>query len=270
MFGMCSTAVLAGAGCTPQTVIQNASPALNAPTHGITVSGIGKANGTPDIVRVTVGVEVRAATAEQAIAEANARIANVIAAVKQAGLADKDVRTATLTLNFERAYDQPVPVEPAPTALPKARPTGEKGADKQSAQQEPAPALVKLPRGFYNAINNLDLTIRQLDAAGKVISAATNAGADQIYGIRFDLDDPSALQIDARKKAVEDARQRAERLAQLASVKLGPAISITETDNGVSGPMPAYAMMKSANVAPVEGGELTLTSSVQIVYALGE
>jgi len=261
-----SVAALSGVACTPQTVIQNAVPAANAPTHGVTVNGFGKANGAPDVARVTVGVEARAATAEQAIGEVNARIAQVIAAVKQAGVADADVRTATLSLNFERIYEQPQPVEVAPVAALSA-PGKVKSAVSKSEVAAEAP-LVKLPRGFYNAGNNVELTIRNLDAAGKVVSAATGAGADQVFGIRFDVEDPAPLLVDARKKAVEDARQRAERLAQLAGVKLGPAVSITEVDTGGSGPVPGFAMMKSANAAPVERGELTLTSSVQIVYAL--
>jgi uncharacterized protein len=248
------------AGCTPQTVIQNSVPAANAPSHGITVNGVGKANGTPNVARVTVGVEVRAATAELAIAEVNARVAQVIAAVKQAGVADADVRTATLSLNFERVYEPPQPVEMAPS---KAKPAAEK---PESAPAAPAP---RLPQGFYNAVNNVELTIRNLDAAGNVVSAATSAGADQVFGIRFEIEDTSALQAEARSQAVADARQRAERLAQLAGVKLGPAVSILETDGGGSGPVPGYAMMKTA-AAPIERGELTVTSSVQIVYALGE
>jgi uncharacterized protein len=246
------------AGCTPQTVIQNSVPAANAPSHGITVNGVGKANGTPNVARVTVGVEVRAATAEVAIADVNARVAQVIAAVKQAGVADADVRTATLSLNFERVYEPPQPVEMAPS---KAKPTAEK------PESAPAPAP-RLPQGFYNAVNNVELTIRNLDAAGNVVSAATSAGADQVFGIRFEIEDTSALQAEARSQAVADARQRAERLAQLAGVKLGPAVSILETDGG-SGAVPGYAMMKTA-AAPIERGELTVTSSVQIVYALGE
>jgi uncharacterized protein YggE len=148
----------------------------------------------------------------------------------------------------------------APAGKPKALPNPE----------GPAAPLVKLPQGFYTATNNVEVTIRNLDTAGKVLSAATSAGANQLFGIRFEIEDPSALQAEARKKAVEDARARAERLAQLAGVKLGPAVSISEIDGGGGGPVPMFAMAKMDSGAPVERGELTVTTTVQIVYALPE
>ncbi|HEX2875779.1 MAG TPA: SIMPL domain-containing protein [Polyangiaceae bacterium] len=267
------------AGCTPQTVVNTSAPAANAPARGISVNGVGKANGKPNVARSTIGVEARAGTAEEAMAEVNQRMAQVIAAVKQAGVAAADVRTSTLSLNFERNYESPRP-EFAPAATPVATPPGapaaaaagkskSAGVAVPKAEAAPTAPLVKLPQGFYTATNSVEVTIRNLDAAGKVLSAATGAGANQLYGVRFEIEDPSALQADARKKAVEDARARAEKLAQLAGVKLGPAVSITELDGG-GGPVPMFAMAKMDSSTPVERGELTVTSTVQIVFALPE
>ena len=263
--------------CTPQTVVNTSVPAASAPVHGITVTGLGKVTSAPNIARGTVGVEARAGSADAAIAEVNARMAQVILAVKQKGVAAADVRTANLSLNFERSYEPPRPVEVAPStspmALPAAAPAGKttKAAPSTGiavSMAEPAP---KLPQGFYTATNSVEVTIRNLDQAGQVLSAATSAGANQLYGIRFEIEDPTPQRAEARKHAVEDARGRAERLAQLAGVKLGPAVSITELDNGGGGgPGPVFAMMKSDASVPVERGELTVTSSVQIVYALTE
>ena len=262
------------AGCTPQTVVN--TPSASAPTRGISVSGVGKVNGKPNVARSTIGVEARAGTADAAIAEVNARMAQVIAAVKQAGIPDADVRTATLSLNFERNYEQPpqpMHMAPAPAVAPAASsgatPAGKLKAAAPASPEAPAPQI-KLPQGFYTATNNVEVTIRNLDLAGKVLSAATGAGANQLYGLRFEIEDPSPLQAEARKEAVADARQRAERLAQLSGVKLGPAQSITEVDGGGSGPMPMYAAARADSSAPVERGELTITSTVQIVYSLAE
>jgi uncharacterized protein len=278
-----SVGLLGVAACTPQTVVHTSTPAANAPARGISVNGVGKANGKPNVARSTIGVEARAGTAEEAMAEVNQRMAQVIAAVKQAGVADADVRTSTLSLNFERNYETPRPefapsamAVSAPVAAPASAPAANPAAKPKSAgvvvpkaEQVPAAPLVKLPQGFYTATNSVEVTIRNLDAAGKVLSAATGAGANQLHGIRFEIEDPSALQADARKKAVEDARARAERLAQLAGVKLGPAVSITELDGG-GGPVPMFAMAKMDASTPVERGELTVTSTVQIVFALPE
>lgn len=259
--------------CTPQVVSCPAASA-SAPVRGITVSGIGKASGAPNIARSTIGVEARAGTAEEATAEVNARMAQVIAAIKQAGVAAADVRTSTLSLNFERNYEQPPrPVElPVPSAAPALAPAATNKAKPAVAAPPAAPVApsVKLPQGFYTASNNVEVTIRNLDVAGKVLSAATSAGANQIYGLRFELEDLAPLQAEARKKAVEDARGRAERLAQLSGVKLGPAISIVEVDGGGGGPMPMMAMSKMDGAAPVERGELTVSTTVQVVYGLGQ
>lgn len=244
-----------------------AAAAPGAPVRGVTVSGLGKVSSQPDIARSIIGVEARAGTAEQAMVEVNARMAQVIAAVKQVGVADKDVRTETVSLSFERNYEPPPrPVELAPVAAPagKATPAG----SKPEAVEAPAP---KLPQGFYTATNNVEVTIRNLEQAGKVLSAATSAGANQLYGIRFEIEDPAPLRAEARKKAVEDARARAERLAQLAGVRLGAPVSITELDAGSPGPMPAFAALRNeAAAVPVERGELTVSSSVQIVYSLAD
>ena len=270
-----------GVACSPKTIIHTSAPAANAPARGISVNGVGKANGKPNVARSTIGVEARAGTAEEAIAEVNQRMAQVIAAVKQAGVADADVRTSTLSLNFERNYESPRPVfapaaapVAAPAMAPAAAPASKSkaaGVSVPKADAVPTAPLVKLPQGFYTATNSVELTIRNLDSAGKVLSAATGAGANQLYGVRFEIEDPSALQGEARKKAVEDARARAERLAQLAGVKLGPAVSITDLDGGGGGPVPMFAMAKmDTAAAPLERGELTVTSTVQIVFALPE
>jgi hypothetical protein len=275
--GLVSALLLASAGlsgaCAPQ-VVSCPAPAASAPVRGITVSGVGKASGAPNVARSTIGVEARAGTAEEATAEVNARMAQVIAAVKQAGVAAADVRTSTLSLNFERNYEQPPrPVElPVPASAPATAPTApgkSKPAGGKPEVAAPVAPTVKLPQGFYTASNSVEVTIRNLDAAGKVLSAATSAGANQIYGLRFELEELAPLQAEARKKAVEDARARAERLAQLAGVKLGPAISIVEVDGGGSGPVPMMAMAKM-DAAPVERGELTISTTVQIVYGLGQ
>ncbi|HYJ09922.1 MAG TPA: SIMPL domain-containing protein, partial [Polyangiaceae bacterium] len=256
----------------PHVAQAGALPAVSAPVRGITVAGVGKASGKPDIARTTIGVEARAGTAEEAIGQVNSRMAQVIAAVKAAGVGHADVRTATLSLNFERNYEQPPrPLDaPAPPVAPAGAPAGKtKTAPAAEGAVAPPP---KLPQGFYNASNSVEVTIRKLEDAGKVISAATSAGADHLFGIRFEVEDQTALLAQAREKAVQDARQRAERLAQLAGVKLGPAMSITELEGGGGhGPMPMMASAKMMDAsAPIERGELTLMTTVQIVYALPE
>jgi uncharacterized protein len=252
------SACVSFSACAPHGARARTIVTSNGPTRGVTVTGTGKATGKPDVARTTIGVETRAATAEEATADVNARMARVIVALKQAGIAEADLRTNNVSLNFERNPEPPRPLE-QPAAVTK-------GA-AAAPQAVPAPAA---PAGFYTATNNVEVTIRDLNRAGQVLSAATTAGANQMYGIRFELDDPKPLLADARQKAVADARARAEKLAQLAGVRLGPAVSITELDGGSGGgPVPMFAM-RAEMAAPVERGELTVNSSVQIVYELAE
>jgi len=207
-------AVLLGAwplGCAPpQTIVE--SPSAGAPVRGVAVTGIGKAAGPPNIARANLGVEVRAAAADQAVKEVNATMARVIAELKRLGIADKDVRSTNVSIFFEREFEhppRPLPEAPAPPTIPAPKPG--KGAAPGSAASAgaaalPAPAAV--PAGFYRATNTVEVTIRDLNRAGDVLGAAAAAGANQMHGISFEIEDPAPLEAQARAKAMADARAR--------------------------------------------------------------
>ncbi len=241
---------------------------MGAPVEGIVVVGHGKAQGQPDVARINVGIEVRSGTADQAVQDLNTRMAALLASVKQAGVSDRDVRTSNFSISFEQ-----VP-EPPPQPLPAAaapRGPAVKGAPPDAAPAEPG---VKLPAGYYRASNTVEVTMRDLKRASEVLTAATRAGANQIFGIQFELENPNALQAEANAKAVADARSRATKLAQQAGVSLGRVLSISEVIDG-GGPMMhkgGYAMARDSSMAnvPVERGELTIQSAVQVVFALNE
>jgi hypothetical protein len=125
------------------------------------------------------------------------------------------------------------------------------------------------PEGHYRVANVVEVTVRQVDRTGAIIEAATRAGANQVWGMRFELDDPKKLEAEARQKAVADAQARAQDLARLTGVRLGPVISVSE-EGGGPGPMFAQRAMAedSAQAVPVERGELTVTKMVRVVYSL--
>lgn len=241
-------------GCAPQTaVVQSALP------QGISVNGHGEAQGQPDIARVTLGVETRSKVATEATDLANQQMAAVIAAIKQQGVADKDIRTQNFSVNFEQ---QPEPYPPVPVDAPPSKEA------TRGAVAAAAPAN-ELPRGFYRVSNTVQVSIRELGKLGAILGGATSAGANSVWGIQFDIEDPSKLEADARQKAVAQARARAEQLAQLAGVKLGKVISVGESGGGVMQRDSGFGYsMKAANAAvPVQSGELTVSQDVQIVYA---
>lgn len=222
------------AGCMhPRSIVLSPSS-----PEGVRVYGVGEAAGAPDVARTQLGVEVRAASAEQAVAEASQRMAAVIAALKQQGIAEGDLRTSQYALSFEQNAPQPTAAEPKAGA-----------------------------RGQYRASNTVTVTIRDLAKVGNVLQVAADAQANTAYGIQFDLEDDAALVNEARRLAIKDATDAAQELAKLTGVELGDIVSITEEepDDGQPTTYALAATNASASV-PIEHGEVTVRYGVQLVY----
>jgi len=120
--------------------------------------------------------------------------------------------------------------------------------------------------------NMAQLTIRDLPRSGEVLDAAASAGANEISGIAFTIEDPAPLRARAREAAVADARARAEALARASGVGVGAVVSISESAGAsVPRPMLARAMASVAPGAPpIESGELTERADVEIVFEIGK
>lgn len=254
---------LASAACAPHKV-----SLVPEGQHSIVVSGQGEVYAAPDRARVRLGIEERAPGADEAMKNANARMTQIIAALKARGVAEKDIQTTELSMYFERLPDGPVY---APSYVPTRAAAPEMGsASEKVAQVEPAPAAPALP-GVYVVRNTVLISISEIKEVGAYIGAAMSAGANSLHGLELTVEDPSELRNEARKRAVKNAREKAMLLAKEAKVKLGPVISVSEMGGGEPMPMMAEAAMrfKSANV-PVETGELSLTQQVQVTFAIEE
>lgn len=240
----------------------------NAEGTGLSVVGSGEAKGSPDVARSSIGIEVRADTAEEATKQANERMAAVLGAIKAAGVAETDLRTHDFSVSFERDYNPPQPVVlPTPVA-----PTV-KGTKAAPAAAEPAPAASSVPRGSYRVSNTVEVTVRDVSKVSAVLTAATSAGANNVWGISFDVSDREPLHAKAREQAISKAKASAQQLAQLTGVKLGRIITIDDqADVGQIQPRMFKAAMMAessdASQTPVEGGELTITHQVRLVYDL--
>ena len=266
LFGLMAVPALASvAGCAPHTVVANA-PGGYAQPRGLTVTGVGEAKATPDVARTNIGVEIRADSVEQATVQSNQRMDAIIAAMRKLGLADKDLRSHSFSISFEQLPEpppQPLPAEP--------QPRGKVGAT--AAPAAPAAPATRAVRGFYRASNMLEVTIRDLSKAGQVLQAATDAGANNVWGITFELEDDKPLLAKARAEAVADAKRNAQALAEHAGIKLGPIVAVNEggSQGGPVGPMYKMAAMEaSRSDVPIERGEITITQQIQLVYALPE
>ena len=230
--------------------------------QGLTVVGVGEAIGTPDVARTNVGIELRADTSEQAIAYANERMAAILAALRAAGVADADLRTHDYSVSFERDYTpEPPPVVSAPPV--------QKGSAKNAAPTVSTPVRPTAQRGGYRVSNMVEVTVRNVARVSAVLTAATNAGANNVYGISFDVSNPDPLHEKAREQAISRAKQVAKELAKLTGVKLGPVVTIEDqADPGQQPMVYRSAMSTSANTVPVQNGELTVSHQVRLVYEL--
>ena len=219
--------------CTAETNI--VSPDQEAP--GITVSGSGSVFGEPDVAVVTLGVEAQAATVGEARTQAAERMDAMLQALKDGGVADDDIQTTRFSVQPQY--------------------------DFVDGRQE--------LRGFL--VNNVaTVKVREIDDTGDLIDGALAAGGDlsRVDSLAFTIDDPSALEEEARTKAVQDARARAETLAEAAGVELGDARSIIESRAPVVPVGFAREELAQAGdvASPIELGELEVQVDVQVVYGL--
>ncbi|HEY64145.1 MAG TPA: SIMPL domain-containing protein [Caldilineae bacterium] len=214
----------------------------------ITVVGQGVVRVDPDVARAQIGVEVLAPTVKEAVAQNQELMTAVLEALQEAGVDAKDIRTSNYSIRFEREPYMPRPAVP-------------EGAEGPTA-----------PQGRYRVSNMVQVTIRDLEEVAAVLDAAIEAGANNIWGVSFGVEDTAAeAESEARAKAMENAREKAAELAELAGVELGDVISVSEL---VSGPgYPIIGVMEAAAPAfggagPISPGELTFRAQLQVVFAI--
>ena len=203
----------------------------------LTVTGEGRAEAVPDLAVVTLGVTTQGATAAAALAENSARLSAVLARLRAAGVADRDLQTSGLSLGPRYDYGDNRP-----------------------------PRLAG-----YEATNQLAVRVRALDTLGAILDAAVTDGANTLGGLAFSLSDPQAARDAALAAAVAEARRRAAIMAEAAGVTLGPVLSISE-QVAFAGPqpMPRMAMADAAPAVPVAAGEVGYAATVTIVYGIAE
>ena len=262
----CLLGGLASTACAhPQSLVMSPS----AP-EGVRVHGVGEAAGAPDVARTQLGVDVKAATAEQASAEATQQMTALTTALKQLGIAEKDLRTSQYSLSFEPDRG---PQPPAAPPQPSAAAASGAGATKPPLAAAAAPAKPN-QRGHYRVLNTLEVTIRDLTLIGRVLQVAGDADAASAYGITYDLENDESLLAEARQRAVAEAQASAKELAKLTGVELGDVIAVTEEEPDADDAQPTTYSMSGATTetaaasVPVEEGEIKVHYGVQLVYAV--
>lgn len=211
----------------------------------ITVVGEGTVNIKPDIVNTNIGVEMVKPSLKEAVGEARQTMNAVMLALKEQGVEEKDIQTSGFSIWIERPYSS-------------------EGASMDTENM------------LYHVSNQASVNIRDMDKVEDVLSAAIDAGANNIYGINFSVDDPSKLESEARKKAVADAKAKADELASFTGVKVGQVVGVSEVIGGGGGyyaggfnrGVEMASGMGGGGGGPISPGELKLTLNLQVTYSI--
>lgn len=207
-------------------------------TDTFQVSGTGKVSTKPDTAFISVGITAQGATVKATQETINQTINKVSDSIKDLGIPASDIQTTNY--NISPTYDYTGPSQ---------RITG------------------------YTASTNLNIKVKELDKANSVIDGATKAGANSVGGINFDVDDKTAVENEARVKAIAEAKQKAELAAKTAGFTLGRMINYSESRGGSPGPIP-YALeargaadIKSTPTS-VEPGTQEITLTVTLSFEI--
>jgi uncharacterized protein YggE len=201
----------------------------------VTVLGHGSVTMRPDIASLSVGVSITKPDLAQAQSEAASVMTRILVAIRAAGALDDDIQTSYYNVYAIAKYDET------------GNQTGISG---------------------YQVSNQVQVTVRDLDAVNSLLEDVVAAGANMIYGVTFGISDSTAAKSEARAEAVADAKTRAEELATAAGLTLGPIVSMSE---GVIQGAPYYGGQGAAGGGaggPIESGSLEVTVDVYVTYAL--
>ena len=200
---------------------------------GITVVGTGSVTTTPDTAAWSFGVQTSADTASAALAANSEAMERVVAALREAGISRDDLQTEQVSV-WPRTSDDGISIV------------------------------------GYDASNTVRATIRDLDRAGGIVDAAVAAGANQVYGPSLTVSDADAQYRAALDAAFDDARARAEAIAEKAGVTLGGPVAIVESGGGVPIPYYGQAMAEAAAAdVAVEPGTQDVGASLTVTFAIG-
>ncbi len=226
-------ALLMGAAA-PALAQTDGDAAFKATTFSL--SAYGETRVAPDMATINLGVQTDALTAAEALKANGARMNQVMAALKKAGIAERDIQTSNLNLNAQYAYEQNQP--------PKL--TG------------------------YQASNQVTITVRDLTKLGAAVDATVGAGANTVNGVSFGLADPRAAEDAARLEAVKALQAKAELYGRATGYKAVRLVNLSEGGGYTPAPppVPMFAMAKRemSDATSISAGELKVRVDVSAVY----
>lgn len=204
----------------------------------ITIEGEGKITSKPTLAQINVGLYSEGVEVPGVQAENTRKVNAMVTALKDAGIAEADLQTNNY--NIAPKYDYTDGLQ---------RVVG------------------------YTVSQNLEVKVRDLAKVGDVLARVGQLGANQVSGVNFTLDDPSSVKQEARRKALADARAKADELAEALGVDIIRVVTFSESGAGSPPPMPMYRaeLMAADNKAAspdIQPGSLDLVSRVSVTYEI--
>jgi uncharacterized protein YggE len=214
-----------------------ASP-QGAESRTLSINGSGMVNLAPDMATINLGVMSEAADVQSATAESNRVIEKIKEVLVEFGVEESDIQTTNFSVYPYSEYGYEL---------------------EQTAETR------------YRVDNNVTVTIRELDKLGEVLNETILAGANSIYGVQYGISDQEDAYNQALEAAVENAKERAEFLAEASGAELGEMVTIS-TYYGGGSPVPyaeaAFGIGGGSGMVPVSPGSLVIRVDVSVVFAL--
>ncbi len=233
-------ALMIGAAAIAAAPVAAQDSTLVRPVSGtrLDINATGSVGRVPDLAIISAGVVTRSATASGAISDNAARMERVRAALKRAGIADRDIQTSSINLNPDYRY-----------------------------QENQPPVLTG-----YQASNNVSVKFRDIRNSGRILDALVAEGANQINGPSLTIDKPETAYDEARTKAIVAGRARADLYARSLGMRVARLLSVSESGGYARPPMPmaerGMVAMASDAKTQIDPGtqdiEITLAMSFEL------
>ena len=229
-------ALMIGAALPTAAAAQQASITQAISGTRLDISATGEVSRVPDLAIITAGVVAKAPTASAALQESASRMQRVVAALKRAGIGDRDIQTSNVNLNPEYRYPE-----------------------NQSPQLT-----------GYSASNNVTVRFRDVRTSGRILDALVGVGANQISGPNLTIDNTDAALDEPRAKAVAVGRERAQSYERSLGMRVVRLVAVSETGgNSIVQPLPMYARADVAMAkTQIEPGEQKLQVTLAMTFEL--
>ncbi len=233
--------ILGACQMPPSANAQNTITPIPGDLRTIAVTGNGEIVLVPDMAYINIGIHTEADDVSSAVTANNQQASEIKEAILSMGVEEKDIQTSNFNVYSMNRYDN----------------------------------MSNVVGTTFAVDNTLYIIVRDLTMLSELLDAALGAGANQIYGISFDIADRSGAVARARDLAIQDAEAKAAAVAETAGVALGKIHTISVANTSYVQPLAGYgygsgAMAEDSVSVPIAAGQIVVTASADLVYEFGD